>query len=67
MISIKNPYVEYYFKEMGDIGYLCEDYNEMKEIILRILENHSNIEYQRKQKNILSGRKKYLLLQQVRN
>ena len=36
-IYLRNPYVEYYFEQMGDIGYLCDSYEEMREVVLAIL------------------------------
>jgi hypothetical protein len=30
IIALKSPLSEYYFKKMGDIGYLCENYNVLR-------------------------------------
>jgi hypothetical protein len=38
VITLKSPLSEYCFKKMGDIGYLCENYNAMRETVLDILE-----------------------------
>lgn len=56
IIAIKNPYFEYYFKIMGDIGYLCDNYEEMKAIIVGILENPPTERYQAQCQNILQAR-----------
>jgi len=57
IIAIKNPFFEYYFEMMGDIGYLCQDYEEMEDIIIKII-NGDKEKYHQQQINILKGRKK---------
>ena len=39
IIALKSPLSEYYFKKMGDIGYLCENYNAVRDTVLDILED----------------------------
>jgi hypothetical protein len=58
IIALRNPFFEYYFQIMGDIGYLCDSYEEMENLILKIVENKPNERYLKQQKNILNGRKK---------
>ncbi|MDP3034269.1 MAG: hypothetical protein Q8M97_04060 [Methanobacteriaceae archaeon] len=58
IIAINSPFVSYYFNKMGNIGYLCEDYNELKELILKILNNDHSKEYDQQIDNILDNRKK---------
>jgi hypothetical protein len=59
IIALKQPLFEYYFKTMGDIGYLCESYGEVKERILSILANKPNERYRAQQRNILNGREQF--------
>lgn len=59
IIALKQPLFEYYFKTMGDIGYLCESYGEIKERILSILANKPNERYRVQQCNILNGRERF--------
>jgi hypothetical protein len=56
IIALKSPFSEYYFKKMGDIGYLCEDYNAMRDTVLDILETKPIDHYRQQQKNILTQR-----------
>lgn len=56
-IYIRNPYVEYYFERMGDIGYLCDSYEEMRDILFSILAEFPGPRYRRQQENILKGRR----------
>jgi hypothetical protein len=59
IIALKQPLFEYYFKAMGDIGYLCESYEEIKEQILSILANKPDERYMVQQCNILNGREQF--------
>jgi hypothetical protein len=59
IIALKQPVFEYYFKTMGDIGYLCESYEEIKERILSILVNKPDERYRAQQCNILNGREQF--------
>jgi hypothetical protein len=43
IISLRNPFFEYYFKKLGNIGYLCNTVEEMNEIIERILQKKNDI------------------------
>ncbi|HTY90743.1 MAG TPA: hypothetical protein VMC84_06145 [Methanocella sp.] len=56
MIAIGNPYLEYYFRTYGDIGYLCEDYEDVKATILKILNEKPDARYLEQQKNLLNAR-----------
>jgi hypothetical protein len=56
VIAQKNPFVEYYFNKMGNIGYLCNNYNEMKKIIICILETNSTKNYENQIENLLDLR-----------
>lgn len=52
IIAFKNDYFEHYFKIAGDIGYLCNDFKEMKEVIANILDNNLKDEYDNQVENI---------------
>jgi hypothetical protein len=56
IIALKSPLSEYYFKKMGDIGYLCENRNAMKDAVLDILETMPTDRYRQQQENILTQR-----------
>jgi hypothetical protein len=56
IIALKSPLSEYYFKKMGDIGYLCDNYNAMKDTVLDILETRPIDRYRQQQENILTQR-----------
>jgi len=58
IIAIKNPFLDYYFNLMGDIGYLCENYDEMRDTIFNIIKNPPKERYKQQQLNILQGREK---------
>lgn len=42
IISLHNPFFDYYFKKLGNIGYLCDSIEEMDQIINSILEGKDN-------------------------
>ncbi len=56
IIALKSPLSEYYFKKMGDIGYLCDNYSAMKDTVLDILETRPIDRYRQQQENILTQR-----------
>lgn len=56
IIARKNPFFEYYFNLLGDIGYLCEDYDEIEQVIKNILENPSKERYLHQRENLLKAR-----------
>ena len=58
VIALRSPFFEYYFKLMGDIGYLCADYKEITETVARILEERPVKRYLAQRENILKGREK---------
>lgn len=59
IIALKQPLFEYYFKAMGDIGYLCESYEDMKDLIFAILEETPTERYLTQQRNIVEGREQF--------
>lgn len=58
VIALKNPFFSYYFDLMGDIGYLCDDYEDMKATILTIMKDQPSERYMKQRENILRGRDK---------
>lgn len=62
IIALKTPLFEYYFEAMGDIGYLCNDYVEMRERIIGLIKNPLFERYAKQRDNILKGREKINLL-----
>jgi len=56
IIAIKTPFFEYYFNEMGDIGYLCDDYNEILILIIDLIHNKPIKRYTEQCNNIIKGR-----------
>lgn len=58
VIALRSPFFEHYFKLMGDIGYLCSGYGEIKETVLKIIEDKPAERYLKQRENILKGREK---------
>lgn len=56
VIALRNPFIEYSFEKMGDIGYLCDSYEEMRDVVLSILKEFPVARYRRQCENILRGR-----------
>ena len=56
-IYLRNDYIEYYFSKMGNIGYLCDTYEELLEVIEKISLNFPEQEYKIQVLNIQNGRK----------
>jgi hypothetical protein len=56
-IYLRNPFIEYYFEKMGDIGYLCDTYEEVYEVTTSILSNFPEERYQMQCENILRERR----------
>ena len=59
IIALKTPMSEYYFSKMGDIGYLCKDYDHVKDTIKEILETRPTDRYRVQQNNLLSKRNQF--------
>ena len=56
VIAIKNPMFMFLFEKMGDIGYLCNDLDELKDVIIDLLNNFDTKRYWQQQENILKNR-----------
>ena len=61
IIAIKNPLFQYYFDLMGDIGYLCRDYGEVKDLVLNLIEKQDKERYNRQKLNLKKGQEKMSL------
>jgi hypothetical protein len=59
IIALKSPLSEYYFKKMGDIGYLCENYAAVRDTVFDILETRPADRYRQQQENILAQRAQF--------
>jgi len=59
IIALKTPLSEYYFNKMGDIGYLCQSYNDAKGSVMEILEKKPLDRYRAQQENILKQRDQF--------
>lgn len=56
IIALRNPFFEYYFEIFGDIGYLCNDYDELKQTVYNIIENPPAEKYAKQVQNLVKGR-----------
>jgi len=61
IIALKNPFLKYYFNQMGGIGYLCKDYYEIENLILQILNDDLTETYDHQRNVMLNQRKKLSL------
>ena len=48
IVALEHPYLAYYQKKYGDIGYLCKDVNEMKNVLLEMRNNPKKAQDRRK-------------------
>jgi hypothetical protein len=55
-IYLRNDYIEYYFNKMGNIGYLCDSYEEILELVMKISLNFPQKIYEEQIINIKKGR-----------
>lgn len=55
-IYLRTPYVEHYFRQLGDLGYICDSYEEMRNLVLRLATDFPAKRYQEQCANILAGR-----------
>jgi hypothetical protein len=56
VIALKSPFITGYFEKMGNIGYLCDSFADMKRLMLRLLENPPVAEYAEQRQALLRGR-----------
>jgi hypothetical protein len=55
-IYLRNRYLEHYFDRLGDIGYLCGSYEEVRETVFMIVEEFPERRYRQQCENIGRGR-----------
>ena len=58
-IYLRNQYIESYFDKMGDIGYLCDSFEEIHNEIEKILNDFPLSRYLTQVQNILDNRKMF--------
>lgn len=56
IITLKNPFFEYYFNRFGDIGYLCSSYAEVRDCVVEVIQSKPEDRYQEQCRNILAAR-----------
>jgi len=56
-IYLRNPYLEHYFERMGDVGYLCDDYDALRDVVREICQEFPHERYRQQVHNILKGRR----------
>ena len=55
-IYLRNQYIESYFDKMGDIGYLCDTYEDVVSTIRDIMNHFPVVRYNQQIENIIKGR-----------
>jgi glycosyltransferase involved in cell wall biosynthesis len=58
IIALRTSFFDFYFKKLGDIGYLCDNIDDMKFIISKLLTDFDKERYDRQCQNILISRHK---------
>jgi hypothetical protein len=56
IIALRTPFFEYYFNKLGDIGYLCENYKEIEDLIIELNQHKISNRYKQQCKNIQEKR-----------
>ncbi len=59
IVCLRNPYFEYLFSRLGDIGYLCDDYDELRQTVAALVADFPHERYRAQQLNISSGREHF--------
>lgn len=67
IIAIRNDFFESYFNKLGDIGYLCNDYEELKKKVEWIVLNKPVQEYQDQVANIRIAKHNILSIDSVQD
>jgi hypothetical protein len=55
-VYLRNPYIEHYFDKMGDIGYLCDSRDEMRDLLRSLATEFPAERYARQCEHIIRGR-----------
>ena len=58
-IYLRNDYLEYYFEQLGDVGYLCDDLAQMEEIVASICRSFPAERYRAQCQIIVDGRGRF--------
>ena len=56
VIALRSPFFSSYFDRMGNIGYLCDHYDDLKQRVLDLLNNPPTVEYSLQRRTLLAGR-----------
>ncbi|MBM2828662.1 MAG: hypothetical protein HW408_1194 [Actinobacteria bacterium] len=56
VIALKSPFITGYFEKMGNIGYLCDSFADIKQLVLRLLDHPPVAEYAEQRQALLRGR-----------
>jgi hypothetical protein len=55
-VFLRCPYIEHYFRVLGDVGYLCNDTDEIESVICSIIRDRPIQRYAQQRRTIASGR-----------
>jgi hypothetical protein len=58
-IYLRNPFIEHYFDSLGDIGYLCDSYDAVRDTVFSVLKEFPLSTYRQQGLNILRGRQRF--------
>jgi hypothetical protein len=56
LLSLRNPYFEHCFELMGDIGYLCDSIDELRDRMVELVRNPDPQRFLRQRENIVRNR-----------
>ena len=59
VIALRTTFLEFFFSQMGDIGALCNNYDEVKKTIIELLQSNQSDHYNQQCQNMVSGRTMY--------
>jgi glycosyltransferase involved in cell wall biosynthesis len=55
VVALHNPYFDYVFDKMGDVGYLCDTVDEMAAVVKKIVLTGDTTRYNAQRQNIMNG------------
>lgn len=56
IVAVRTPFFSHYFERMGDIGYLCDGIEELKELVLSLAAGQQFDRHDRQRNAIVAGR-----------
>ena len=59
LIALYNPFFAHYFEKMGDIGYLCKNMDEMRDVIIQLVKSKPKERYLVQCNNIIKAREMF--------